>query len=69
MMLKVFESITSRENSHLNLFYLMVPVLYINFIENMLVAKERLNKKNTTDCFITDDGFIIGIQYFLCLLK
>jgi hypothetical protein len=32
-------------------------------------GKEQINKKITTKAFIYDDGFILGIAYFLTLLK
>lgn len=61
MMVKVFDKIKNADNKHLDLFYLIIPTLTLNFVENMLIVKERLTKKNTTDCFISDDGFVMGI--------
>ena len=40
MLVKVFESIRSPENKHLNRFHLIVPALTINYIEKMIMAKE-----------------------------
>ena len=61
MMVKVFEKVRGEQNKHLKLFYLIVPVLTINFVENMLIVKERLSKKNSVDCYIT----VKFIHYFL----
>lgn len=35
----------------------------------MIRGKEQANKKITTKAFIYDDGFILGIAYFLTLLR
>lgn len=50
----------NKNNIHLKNFYIIVPPLTINFIENSLTCKERLNKKNKADCAFTDDGFALG---------
>jgi hypothetical protein len=53
MLVKVFEKIRGGDNKHLKVFYLIIPALTINFVDNMLMAKERLAKKNTTECFLS----------------
>jgi WASH complex subunit 7 len=53
MLVKVFEKVRGGENKHLKLFHYIIPALTINFVENMLIAKERLNKKNSSECFIS----------------
>ena len=68
MLVKVFEAVRSPENKHLDIFYLTIPALTINYVEKMLIAKDQLGKRNSTECFISDDGFVIGVQYFLSLL-
>ncbi|CAD8128339.1 unnamed protein product [Paramecium sonneborni] len=69
LLLNAFSSIKSPENEHLSLFYLIVPTLTLNFIEKMLISKDQIGKKNsTTEVFISDDGFTLGIQFFLTLL-
>jgi WASH complex subunit 7 len=42
MLVKVFSQINNQENKHLRLFYLILPSLTINYVENMMISKERL---------------------------
>ena len=42
LLVKMFEKIVCEENKHLNLFYLIVPTITINYVENTLMGKERL---------------------------
>ena len=58
MLVKVFSQINSPENKHLKLFYLIIPSLSINYVENMMISKERLQKKNAVDCMIS----VIGLK-------
>mgnify|MGYP002075130250 CR=1 FL=1 len=53
----------------MKLFYLLVPALTVNYIENMLIGKEQINKKLSMKAFINDDGLLLGVAYFLALLR
>lgn len=65
LLVKVFvPSVRNKNNVHLKNFYIIVPPLTINFIEHSLSNKDRLNKKNKTECAFTDDGFALGKKIF-----
>ena len=69
IIVQVFESSLRKASNllHLKNFYIIVPALTINHVENMSIAKEKLLKKNENG-FFTDDGFAMGIAYCLRLL-
>lgn len=47
----------------LQYFYMLIPPLTLDYIQSLLVAKEKLLKKNFKGGYISDDGFIIGLAY------
>ena len=49
-------------HDHLRNFWLILPPLFVNFVDSMMVAKEKLNKNNVEGARISDDGFAIGDQ-------
>jgi WASH complex subunit 7 len=69
LMVKAFSKLVTKENKHLKLFYHIVPALSINCVEHITRGKEQANKKITSRAFIYDDGFVLGLAYFLTLLK
>jgi len=69
MLVSVFQKgFQSADMSHLKNFYVIVPPLTINYVEYMLIAKEKFGKKGKWDGIFTDDGFAIGVAYILKLL-
>jgi hypothetical protein len=49
-------------------FYTMVPAVSIAYIDHITRGREKLQKRNNTDGFISDDGFALGIVYLLRIL-
>ena len=56
------------KNAHLKNFFMIVPPLTINFVEYMISAKDKINRKNKAGAAFTDDGFPMGVAYILKLL-
>lgn len=42
---------------------MLIPGLTLDYIQSLLIAKEKLLKKNYKGGYISDDGFIIGLAY------
>ncbi|VDM95715.1 unnamed protein product [Thelazia callipaeda] len=59
----------STKYEHLNFFYMIVPPLTINFIDQMLSCKGKLGRRAKQNNTFTDDGFILGVAFILILLK
>jgi WASH complex subunit 7 len=49
-------------------FYALVPAVTICYIEHITNGREKLQKRNNTDAFISDDGFALGVVYLLRIL-
>lgn len=68
-MLKLFAKLAGKENKHLLDFFILIPVLSINFVDHMTRGKEQINRKLSAKAFLYDDGLVLGIAYLLSLLK
>lgn len=69
LFVNVFSPIfTDVKNVHLKNFFIIIPALTINFVENTITCKERLNK-NRNDAAFTDDGFAMGLAFIIELLQ
>jgi len=69
LLVNVFsKQLNDEKQSHLKKFYIIIPPLTINFVEHIIAAKEKMNKKSKDDAFFTDDGLAMGIAYILQVL-
>lgn len=57
------------KNSHMKNFFVIIPPLTINFVEQSISSKEKLSRKNKIGAAFTDDGFAMGVAYILKLLN
>lgn len=60
LLIDVFiQAMSNNSNSHLHIFYILLPALSLNFIEHSINSKEKMYKKSKGAMF-TDDGFAVG---------
>ncbi|XP_053205801.1 WASH complex subunit 4-like [Panonychus citri] len=69
LLVQVFQEILKgKDNYHLRKFYVILPALTLNYVENSIISKEKMTRKNKTGAAFTDDGFPMGVAYILKLL-
>ena len=70
MLISPFENVFSDQvAADIELFYYLIPSITIIFVENLIVAKNKIYSKNIKDAFICDDGFVLGFCYLLKVFK
>jgi len=70
LLVSPFENVFSEQVvADIELFYYLLPSLTINYVENLIVAKNKIYSKNIKDAFFCDDGFILGFCYMLKVFK
>ena len=70
LLVSSFENVFNDQKAQdLDLFYYLIPAITINYVENLIVAKDNIYKKNVKNAFFSDDGFILGFTYLLKVFK
>ena len=49
-------------------FYILVPAVSIAYVDHVVRGRTKLQQKNNTDAFISDDGFPLGCVFLLRIL-
>jgi len=69
LLLKAFKAVCRQErNAHLKNFYVLIPALTLSYVEHMRQWKEMLPKRSKSSTIFTNDGFPMGVAYFLQVL-
>lgn len=50
-------------------FYAIIPAVSISFVDHVVAGREKLKKINNQSAFISDDGFALGVAFFLRILN
>jgi WASH complex subunit 7 len=54
LLVQTFKGVLNNsESKHLEVFFMIIPALTINYVESLLVAKDKITKKKSTDTYFT----------------
>ena len=68
LLVNTFENVFSNVPD-LDLFFYLIPAITINYVENLIISKDKIFKKNIKDAYFSDDGFVLGFSYLLKVFK
>lgn len=70
LLVSSFENVFSSQNiPDLDFFFYLIPAVTVNYVENLIIAKDKILKKNIKDAYFSDDGFILGVSYLIKVFK
>lgn len=70
LLINSLENVFTNQNiPDIDLFFYLIPAVTINYVENLIVAKDKIFKKNIKEAFFCDDGFVLGMSYLLKVFK
>ena len=49
-------------------FYVLIPAVSLAYVDHVVKGRDKLQKRNNTDAFISDDGFPLGCVFLLKIL-
>lgn len=52
----------------LKYFYILIPAVSLAYVDHVVRGRTKLQQKNNTDAFISDDGFPLGCVFLLRVL-
>ena len=65
------DGVTNEGKEHLELFFVLIPALTIDYVDHLIGCKERLSSRSSSARFgalISDDGFSVGLAFLLTIL-
>ena len=54
------KQLTADSHAHLDQFWAILPPLFVNFVQHIMLSKEKLSKNNVMGALVSDDGFALG---------
>ena len=50
-------------------FWIIIPAVTTCYIDHVIKGRDKINKRNNTNAFISDDGFALGVCFLLKILS